>query len=484
MSKKIVRLSACELSRQIHCKEISCTEVMQAYLKQIHTFNPLVNAIVSAVDEGKVMREAAAMDRRLAAGEEVGWMAGFPLASKDLTATAGIPTTFGASFLKSNVPTVDSIVVERMKKAGAILIGKTNVPEFGLGSQTYNTVFGSTKNAYDQTKTSGGSSGGAAVSLALRMQPVADGSDLGGSLRNPAAWNNVYGFRPSHGRVPFGPFKESFLDQMTTEGPMGRHVEDIAMLLSIQAGYDSRAPVSMQGSGTQFASETLKTRSFKGCRVGWLGDYNGHVAIDSELLELSSQSLEHFRSLGCIVDEARPNFDMNKLWKAWSILRSFLFANKCRAFYEIDNCRVLMKPEAVWEIELGLRVRAEELYAASEIRSAWFQEMARLFETFDFLILPSSQVFPFSHEVPWPTEIGSRPMDTYHRWMEIVVGPSMAGLPALSIPAGFNKNGLPFGLQLVGKYADDFGVLQLGYQWEKNTNFSGVLPNLLHDKKP
>ncbi|CAM9559962.1 unnamed protein product [Ectocarpus fasciculatus] len=481
---KLVNLGACELSRLIRSRQVLCVEVMQTYLQHIHTHNPSVNAIVSIVDDAKLMDEASAMDIRLAAGEDVGWMAGFPLAPKDLTATAGIPTTFGAKFLKNNVPTVDSIVVERMKKAGAILIGKTNVPEFGLGSQTYNSVFGTTRNAYDISKTCGGSSGGTAVALALRMLPVADGSDLGGSLRNPAAWNNVYGFRPSHGRVPFGVFKETFLDQMSTEGPMGRSVEDVAMLLSIQAGYDARVPTSLPGSGDEFSDlGALKIRSFNGCRVGWLGTYGGHVAVDKELLHLSEESLKHFERMGCSVAEVKPNFDMHALWDAWIKLRSFLFANKCRAFYEIDNCRNEIKPEAIWEIEKGLSLRADEIYAASETRSAWFQELSRLFESYDFLVLPSTQVFPFGAELQWPSHVNGVEMDTYHRWMEIVVGPSMAGVPTLNVPAGFNSAGLPFGFQIIGRNGNDFGVLQLGYQWEQFTDFSTRIPPLLgqHD---
>ena len=394
----LVRKSACELSRMIHAREISCQEVMFIYLEHIQAYNPIVNAIVSPINAEKCILAASTMDDRIAAGDEVGWMAGFPLAPKDLTHVAGIPTTFGASFLKNNKADNDSIIVERMRRAGAIMIGKTNVPEFGLGSQTYNQLFGVTKNPYDCSKTSGGSSGGTAAALATCMMPVADGSDLGGSLRNPAAWNNIYGFRPSISRVPFGPNKEVFLDQLTTEGPMGRHVEDVAMLLSIQAGYDSRVPTSMLGTGHQFADLTkLKSGCFKGCRIGWLGSYNGHVPIDPELLDLSEQAVQQFKVLGCIVDEVVPNFDMHKLWDSWCKLRSFLFANKIRVFYEIDNCRTALKSETIWEIEQGLKVSAASLYSASETRSAWVQELTRLLDTYDFLVLPSTQVKIYTH---------------------------------------------------------------------------------------
>jgi len=239
---EITSMHAVDLFRVIRSKQVSCREVMEAFLARIDRLNPKVNAIVSLQDRDGLLRQADERDRQIAGGEYLGWMHGFPQAPKDLALTAGIPITLGSPILKDNVPFQDAIIVERVKRNGAIIIGKTNTPEFGLGSQTYNAVFGTTLNAYDQTKTAGGSSGGAAVALALRMLPVADGSDMMGSLRNPAAYNNIFGFRPSFGRVPYGPTNEIFYQQLGTEGPMGRTVTDLAMLLSVQAGFDSRAP--------------------------------------------------------------------------------------------------------------------------------------------------------------------------------------------------------------------------------------------------
>lgn len=469
-SYPIVQWTAIELSRAIHAREVSCVEVMQAYLERIDVCNPKVNAIVSMPNRETLIDQARQIDQDFSRKDELGWMAGFPLAPKDLTATAGIPTTLGSPNLKNNVTKHDSIVVERMKKSGAILIGKTNVPEFGLGSNTYNQVFGATLNAYDQTKTSGGSSGGAAVALALNMLPVADGSDMGGSLRNPAAWNNIYGMRPSRGRVPFGPSPEVFFEQLGTEGPMARNVEDLAMLLSVQAGYDARAPLSL-GDSPEIFTQNLD-RDFSGLKIGWLGDFNAYLPMESGLLTELEKTLPYFSQIGCQVEQVTPQFNMAKLWDSWLKLRAFLVAGKLKVFYGNPQYRALMKPEAVWEAEQATKLTALSLYEASEIRSAWAFEMNRLFQTYEFLVLPSTQVFAFDSATHWPKKINDVEMDTYHRWMEVVIGPTLAGLPVLNVPAGFDSSGVPIGLQIIGKPRADLSVLQFGSAWQKVTPFA------------
>jgi len=473
-TSSITQMTAIELSKAIHARQISCVEVMNAYLERIHQVNPKFNAIISMVEEGGLLQQATDMDRRIGAKESLGWMAGFPLAPKDLTATAGIPTTLGSPILKNNIPKQDSIIVERMKKAGAILIGKTNTPEFGLGSQTYNTVFGTTRNAYDSSKSAGGSSGGTAVALALNMLPVADGSDMGGSLRNPAAWNNIYGMRPSRGRVPFGPTPEVFMEQLGTEGPMARNVEDLAMLLSIQAGYDARAPLSLDESPQRF-TQSLE-RDFSGKRIGWLGNFNGYLTMEPGLLEALEKNIPYLRAIGFEVDEVMPQFDMEKLWDCWLKLRAFLVAGKLKLFYGNSKFKEMLKPEAIWEIEQAENLNAASLYAASEVRSAWYAEMNRLFQTYDYLILPSTQVFAFDADLNWPKEINDVTMDTYHRWMEVVIGPTLAGLPVLNVPAGFDSNGVPIGLQIIGRPRGDLDVLQFGFAWQKATPYQSISP--------
>lgn len=466
---EIAGLDALALSAAIRARQVSCREVMQAFLDRIDRLNPKFNAIVSLQPAESLLAQADERDAQLARGEWMGWMHGFPQAVKDLAWTRGIPTTFGSPLFRDFVPPEDSLVVERARRAGAILVGKTNTPEFGLGSQTYNTVFGATANAYDPAKCAGGSSGGAAVALALRMLPVADGSDMGGSLRNPAAFNNVFGLRPSAGRVPKYPAVETFIEQLGTEGPMGRTVADLAMLLSVQAGHDRRAPLSLAEDASVFAEPLA--RDFAGVRVGWLGDLGGHLPFEDGVLALCRDGLKALEAVGCIVEEIPLGFAPERLWDMWLALRSCVVSGAQQANYADPARRALMKPELVWEVENGLRTSALDVYRASVERTAWYRHVCALFERFDFLVLPSAQVFPFDIATHWPREVAGRTMDTYHRWMEVVIGPTLAGVPALNVPAGFGANGLPMGMQLIGPPRGDLAVLQLGHAYEQATRW-------------
>jgi amidase len=417
-----------------------------------------------------LLAQADERDRQLARGESCGWMHGFPLAVKDLAQTAGIVTTLGSPIFRGHVPVADSLVVERMRRAGAIIIGKTNTPEFGLGSNTYNTVYGTTLNPYDPTRSAGGSSGGAAVALALRMLPVADGSDMGGSLRNPAGWNNVYGFRPSFGRVPKLPEFDLFGQQLGVEGPMARTAADLARLLAIQAGPDARAPLSLLEDPAFFA-DPLKSPAH-GLRIGWLGSLDGHLALEPGIAEVCGDALKTLESIGCVVEPTSLGFDPERLWQAWITLRSMLAGGALSAHYQDPKRRDLLKPEAIWEVEQGLTRTAHDIYRASVARSDWYRAALALFEGFDFLALPSAQLFPFDLHSRWPAEIAGRTMDTYHRWMEVVVPATMAGLPAVSVPAGFGGAlGLPIGLQLIGRPRADHAVLQLAHAYDQATDW-------------
>ncbi len=478
---EITGWTAIQLSQAIQSRSVSCVEVMTAYLAQIDRFNPKVNAIVSLQARDGLLAQATERDAQLAsatkAGQRVRWMHGFPQAPKDLTNTAGIVTTQGSPILKNNVPKTDSIIVERVRKAGAVLVGKTNTPEFGLGSHTYNTVFGTTLNAYDTSKSAGGSSGGAAVSLALNMLPVADGSDMMGSLRNPAAWNNVYGFRPSLGRVPFGPTSEVFLQQLGYEGPMGRNVADLAMLLSVQAGYDARTPQSIDQDPAMFAKPLQK--DFKGVRVGWLGDFNGYLPMEAGVMDTCTQALKNFEAIGCKVEAVQPDFPMEKLWSTWLAMRGFVIAGVAGGLYADPKLRAMMKPEAIWEVENGLKLSGADVFKAGVDRSSWYQALNNLFKTYDYLVLPSAQMFPFDAKLDWPKSINGKPMDTYHRWMEVVVGGTLAGLPVLNVPAGFGSNGLPMGLQVMGRAQADLAVLQVGHAYDQASGYTSRRSPLL-----
>jgi len=471
---KIVDLSAVELSRAIKNKTISCKEVMTAFLEQIDKVNPTLNAIVSLRDPDELVAEAQQKDSELAAGTYHGWMHGFPHAVKDLAATKGIPTTMGSPILAETILPHDAIFVERLKKAGAIIIGKTNTPEFGLGSQTYNQVFGTTYNAYDPKLTAGGSSGGAAAALAGKMLPVADGSDMMGSLRNPAAYNNIIGFRPSYGRVPFGPALEVFSQQLGYEGPMGRTVEDTARLLSTMAGFDARTPLSIKEDASLFSNSLQKDMT--GRKIAWLGDFDGYFPLEDGIPELCRDALKSFESIGCIVEPVKLDFPMDQLWEIWLILRHWLITGIAAPLYDNVENRKKMKPEALWEIENGMVLKASDVFKASIGRSEWYQTLNTLFSQYDFLVCPSAQVFPFDAKIHWPREVAGKTMDTYHRWMEITAPGSLSGCPIVNVPVGFNRRGLPMGMQILGPSTRDFKVLQLAYQYEQACGWTQKTP--------
>jgi amidase len=464
IADQITSLTACELSEAIHARRVSCREVMAAYLDRIDALNPACNAIVSLQPREGLLDQADRRDSQLARGEDLGWMHGFPMAIKDLVATAGVRTTWGSPLFAEHVPAADDLLAARMKRAGGIVIGKTNTPEFGLGSNTYNRVFGITRNAVDPSRTAGGSSGGAAVSLAFRMLPVADGSDMMGSLRNPAAFNGVYGFRPSPGRVPGGPPESGFVDEMGTEGPMGRTVRDLAMLLSVQAGPDPSTPLSLAEPGEVFACPLEADP--RGTRIGWLGDLDGYLAMEPGILEACETGLARLESLGCRVEAVALGFAPERAWQSWITLRSWLVAGRRASIYRDPGQRAQLKPELVWEIERGLPLTGLEVHAANLERTALYRHLLTLFERVDVLVLPTAQVWPFDAEMHWPKAIGNVAMDTYHRWMEVTIYAPLGGLPALSVPVGTSAAGLPMGMQLMGRPRGDLDVLMLGHAYE------------------
>ncbi|CAB3625102.1 amidase [Achromobacter pestifer] len=470
----IVAMPAHALSDAIRQRQLSCVEVMSAYLAHIDGTNPKINAIVARREPEALLAEAAERDAQLAAGQWLGWMHGMPQAPKDLTAVRGMVTSMGSLVYKDVVTPHDSIIVERMRASGAIFIGRSNVPEFGLGSHTYNRVYGTTGNPYDPSKTAGGSSGGAAAALAARMLPVADGSDFGGSLRNPAAFCNVYGMRPSAGRVPFGPSPEVFLKQLSYEGPMGRTPRDVALLMSVMAGHDKRSPLSLRDDPAQFAAPL--DADMRGKRIGWLGDWNGYLAMEPGILDLCSQGLAALESTGCDVVDYQVPFAGDRLWRIWLAHRHLMVGGQFHALVQNPETRKLLKPALIWEVEGLDGMTARQVYQATEERSAWYQTVLRMFDDVDFLAVPSAQVFPFDAALDWPKQIAGRPMDTYHRWMETVTPWTLAGCPVISVPVGFNAQGLPMGMQLVGPPQADRDVLCLAQAYEQANDWVGARP--------
>jgi ureidomalonase len=475
-SDDLVLLDAELLSRLIRRRRVSCVEVMTAYLDHIDRFNPRVNAIVALQERRGLLAQARERDRQLRRGEYLGWMHGFPHAVKDLAAAKGLPFTSGSPIYKDRIADEDDLFVKRIKDAGAIIIGKTNTPEFGLGSQSYNPVWGTTTTPYDTTRTAGGSSGGAGAALALRMVPVADGSDYMGSLRNPAAFNNVLGFRPSWGRVP----APGFISQLGVTGPMARTVRDLARLLSVMAGPDSGAPLDIEEDPRRFAGP-LGGR-FQGTRIAWVGDYDGYLATEPGVLDLCERSFAAFERLGCRVDDARPDFSMDELWQTFLTWRWWAQLTRYD-LYQDATTRAQLKPEIIWEIEHGIPLTALDISRANEGRNRWYEAVVKLLETYDYILAPSAQVFPFDANVHWPKSIAGRPMDTYHRWMETVAPWSLTGHPVLGMPVGFDPRGLPMGIQLIGKDNGDLDVLRLGRAYEKVTRWvSRVPPPMLRER--
>lgn len=465
----VTALDAEHLSRALAAREISCVEAMAAFLDRIERLNPGINAIVSQRPRDELLAEARAAD----AAERRGPLHGFPFAIKDLVETAGLRTTHGSPIFANHVPERDDLLAARIRAAGAIIIGKTNTPEFGLGSHSFNPVHGVTRNPYDLSRTAGGSSGGAAAALAARLVPLADGSDTMGSLRNPAAFCNVYGFRPSFGRVARGPVGDLFLNQISTDGPMARTVRDVALLLDVLAGPAPHDPHALPAHASFLAGLDTPTAA---SRIGWLGDWGGHYAVDPEVLALCEAALGVFSTAGIAVERVAPPFDAARLWSAWLTLRSAANAAGNRRLYDDPAMRSLLKPEMIYEIESGLAVSAVDLYAASAVRSEWFAVAANLFARYDALVLPSAQMLPFDAGLRWPQTVAGRPMATYHQWMEIVVPASIAGLPALSVPVGFSSTGLPMGMQLIGPYGADLAVLRLGEAYHGRTDWPGRRP--------
>ena len=463
----IVSLTALELSQAISKKTLSCKEVMSAYLAHIENINPVFNAIVSLQDPDSLMLQATRCDQELAQGTNRGWMHGFPIAIKDLADAEGLKTTRGSPIFRDNIAAEDSIHVARIKDAGAIIIGKTNVPEFGLGSHTYNPVFGTTGNAYDGRSSAGGSSGGAAAALALQMLPVADGSDLMGSLRNPAAFNNVIGYRPTPGLVPLS---ESFIEELPCNGPMGRNVQDTAMLLSTIAGYHPRSPTSLKLDPAQFSRPLAK--DFRDVKIGWLGDFDGYLPMENGILSLCEKALQGFRDNGCIVEQVTVDYSMEQLWQTWLTFRHWLVRARALPLYQNPQTRAQLKPELVWEIEGGENISGDRVAAASRSRGLWYGALRQAFAQFDFLVLPTAQVFPFDAEIHWPKQIAGSSMDTYHRWMEVVIPGTLSGCPVVNVPAGFGDRGLPMGLQIIGKRYADFATLQMAYAYEQASRWN------------
>ena len=463
--------SARELAQLIRDRSISAREVMGVFLRQINRLNPKINAIVAKLDDDKCLALAQDADRRLDRGESVGPLHGLPFAFKDLDAAVGFPLTRGSTIFKNFMPAEDSVLVDRLRKAGVIPIGKTNVSEFGMGSHTYNDVYGTTLNPYDLTKTAGGSSGGAGAALAAGLLPLASGSDLGGSLRNPANFNNIVALRPTVGLVPTAPALLPFLG-FTVKGPMARSVADVAFLLSVMAGADTRDPACYPSDPTKFAAPL--DRDFKAVRVAWCLELGG-LPLDERVRSVLQAQRKTFEDLGCIVEDVCPDlggadeiFLTIRAWSYWHTLGPLL-----------EKHRDEMKPEAVWQIESGNKLSGSDVANAMTRQGELMERMRRFQEKYEFFICAVNQVPPFDASINWPREIEGVKMEHYIEWMKSAYWITPTFCPAISVPAGFTDDGLPVGIQIVGRYREDFAVLQVAHAFDRATGFGRRRPQIV-----
>lgn len=440
------RLGAGELAARIAARKLSPVELMRETLARIDAVNGAVNAVVALRDREALMGEARLAEAMPAAGP----LHGLPIAIKDTVAVKGVRSTWGVPFLADFVPEEDEAMVARLRAAGAIVIGKTNVPMFAVGSHSKNPVYGETRNPYDLSVTVGGSSGGAGAALATGMLSLADGSDMMGSLRNPGAWNGVYGFRPTVGLIPPEKSDAAVTGPISTRGPMARSVGDLELLLSVQ-------------SGGAFVAATAPGRT---PRVGWLGDWGGAFAFEDGLMTQAEGALSVMEGIGWQVEPLAPPMPREALWQSWTDLRSFLLAQDHAPNWDDPARRAMLNAQILWEIERGRSMTGETLAVAAGLRRQWLDVLRALFDQVDLLVLPSAQVWPFPVEIDWPTEIAGQEMDTYHRWMEVMVPASLAGVPVINLPTGLGAKGLPSGVQLIGRPGSDAQLLAWAKAYE------------------
>lgn len=474
MDTNICFHTARDLAKAIKKRDLSAREVVETHLAQIKEINPQVNAIVSLNAE-QALKDADKADEQLLAGDDVGPLHGLPIAIKDIHNAKGFPTTCGSLALVDNIATEDDVLVERLRAAGVIIIGKTNVPEFAAGAHTFNEVFGTTRNPYDLSRTAGGSSGGAAVAVASGMLPLADGSDMGGSLRYPAAFNNVVGFRPSPGRVPSYP-KQALFSPLMVQGPIARNVADAALMMSIIAGPDDRSPISIEEPGSKFLDSL--GYDLTGLRVAWTSDLGGTVPVDPAVRSTFEEQIKVFINLGCNVEEACPDFsDAEEIFQ---VLRAFEMELSYSDLF--NRFQELMKPTFVWNLKKGRDLRGTDIGRAERLRHDLYHRMRNFFKKYDVLLLPVSQVPPFDGEIEYPQVVAGVKMESYIGWMQSCYYITVTGCPALSMPGGFTSDGLPFGLQIVGPHRSDFDVLRIGHAYEQATNYGMIRPKITEIK--
>jgi amidase len=463
----VADLPATEQAALLRAGAVSAAEVVREHLGRIEQCNGAVNAVVTVVPE-RALAAAAEADRRRAAGEPLPPLHGLPIAHKDLVDTAGVRTTYGSPSFADHVPAADELLVSRIRAAGAIMVGKTNTPEWGAGSHTFNPIFGPTRNPWDTSRSAGGSSGGAAAALACRMVALADGSDLGGSLRNPAAWNGVIGLRPTPGVVPSWPSDSPWLP-FSVDGPMARTAADVALLLRAMAGPDPRAPLSQRAASLDLDGPL--DADLRGRRVAWSRSLGG-LPIDPAVAAALEPAVAGLTDLGLDVTEDEP--DLAGADAAFETWRAFGYALSLGELYDTDAGR--MKATVRWNVERGRALTVSDLTTATRLHAELHARALAFFERYDYLACPVTQVEPFPVEMEYPDVVAGVPMGSYLEWMRVCSRISVTGCPAISIPAGMSANGLPAGLQLVARPFAERALLEAAYAIDARTGYSRLVP--------
>ena len=466
-------LSVEEIQNNIKSREISIKEVIEYYLDKIDKVNPRLNAIVLQKDRELIIQEAITKDNAKEIDKPLN---GLPVAIKDLTDVKGFKTTYGFPGSKNNQPKKNSLFVNRLIDKGAIIIGKTNTAELGVGGHTINRLFGPTSNAYDFSKSAAGSSGGASSAVASGLLPFADGTDQMGSCRGPAAYANIYGFRPTPGLIAADRQGQNLdIPILTTPGCFARNPRDMSILLDEIVG---RNPVDKFSFDldSSFKKQKISEKEFSSFKIGWLSNMNGDYIVEKDILEICEAKLKDLEKINLKIETLKPKINTNILWKSWTSLRSKSIYEDTLAMNISDIST--MTYQAIWEYNKGKEITSEELQLALDQKQKCLNQINLIFEKFDFLVLPSAQIFPFDKNLQFPKNINGKTLDTYHRWLEVFILSSLLELPSITIPVGFNKDDMPMGMQIVGKNKDDLKLFSFASKYEDIFNFSKIKPNL------
>ena len=461
MTNELIKLSAREVHRLLRGKDVSPLQLLDALEERIAEVDQAVNAVPTLCFD-------RARERARSRDFSTLPLAGIPVAIKDLIAVAGVRTTWGSMIYRDHVPKTSDLLVERIEAAGGIVYAKTNTPEFGAGANTFNDVFGFTRNPWNTALSAAGSSGGSAVALATGMAWLATGSDLGGSLRNPASFCAVAGLRPSQGRVASDPGNLAF-NHMAADGPMARNVADVALLLDVMAGYDARDPMSLDDPAISFEENALKRQVPP--RIAFSADL-GVTPVDPEVAQICEGAAMRFSELGAIVEHGHPDF--SGLQEVFQVHRAMSYAASFGPLLEAN--RSIFKPEIVWNVEKGLALTADEIMAAMVTRSQIYERAQRFFAQTDLILTPATVVPPYPVEQRYVERLGNHEFSNYIEWCSIAYAFTVIGAPALSIPCGFTQSGLPVGLQIVAAPRQEARLLSAALAFEELAGICTQLP--------